>query len=154
MLEFSQFFDFSEYFRTSEKCFVSDPKFLNTKFLQNVSSPLSNPLLCIELINFSVSLVFHIHGKKKTDSQQGFLITLLSIISIACYERKIQKSLQSHKFFTLLMDLTKELLAKSQKNTQEKELLNIIMEIFAKVTYKNKNNIEYLFKKGLPKLFP
>lgn len=64
-IDFSFYFDFNEYFRMTEKCFVSEPKFLNVKFLENVSSNLSNPLLSIELINFTVSLIFHLNNKNK-----------------------------------------------------------------------------------------
>ena len=62
-------FDFSEYFRTVEKALSADPKFLSTKFLsKKINTQLTNPLLRIELINYSVSLFFHLQKKKKLNN--------------------------------------------------------------------------------------
>ena len=148
------FFDFNEYFRSFEKIYIQDPKFLNKKFLKEVEkSVLDNPLLNVDLMNFSVSLYFHINKKQKFENQKNFILILLSIISIHSYEKKIQKSLRSHKFAKNLIENIKNILDKKQILQIDLDILNLSLEIISKISYKNQNNQDYLFKKGFPKLF-
>ena len=148
------FFDFNEYFRTFEKIYIQDPKFLNKKFLKEIDkSILDNPLLNIDLMNFCVSLFFHINKKQKFENQKNFILILLSIISIHSYEKKIQKSLRSHKFAKSLIENIKRILDKKNILQIDLDILNLSLEIISKISYKNQNNQDYLFKKGFPKLF-
>lgn len=114
----------------------------------NDKSLSSHPFLPIELLNFSVTILKQLSQKEIELSSVSLTKDLFGIISLYCYQKKIQKSLKAHKYFKYFLTFQEKLLARKE----HPELLLLGFSIIAKLTFKNESNQRYFFQKNGHKL--
>ena len=112
------------------------------------SSLSSHPFLPIELLNFSVTILKQLSQKQIELSSISLTKDLYGIISLFCYQKKIQKSLKVHKYFKYFLAFQEKIF----ESKQNKGLLQLGFSILAKLTYKNESNQRYFFQKNGHKL--